>query len=83
VRVSFIVPAYNEAGTILEVLERVEGLGLDTQIVVVDDGSTDGTADIVEEWRQGRNGTVLVRKANGGRAAPSAPPSRRSTATSS
>ncbi|MBA2474480.1 MAG: glycosyltransferase family 2 protein [Actinobacteria bacterium] len=66
-RVSFIVPAYNEAGTILEVLERVEGLGLDTQIVVVDDGSTDGTADIVEEWRQGRNGIVLVRKANGGK----------------
>jgi len=65
--VSFIVPAYNEAGTIRELLDRVENLGLDTQIIVVDDGSTDGTADIVEEWRQGRDGTVLVRKANGGK----------------
>ncbi len=66
-RVSFVVPAHNEAGNIQEVLERVESLGLDRQIVVVDDGSTDGTARIVEEWRQGRAGVVLIRKENGGK----------------
>jgi glycosyltransferase involved in cell wall biosynthesis len=45
VRVSFLVPAYNEAATIVELLERVTALDLEKQIVVVDDGSTDDTAD--------------------------------------
>jgi len=48
-RVSFIVPAYNEAATIGEVLERVEALDLDKQVIVVDDGSTDGTAEAARE----------------------------------
>jgi GT2 family glycosyltransferase len=41
-RVSFLIPAYNEAATIPEVLDRVDALGLDRQVIVVDDGSTDG-----------------------------------------
>jgi glycosyltransferase involved in cell wall biosynthesis len=67
VRVSFLVPAYNEADTILELLERVSALDLEKQIVVVDDGSTDGTAELVERWREGRDDVALVRKANGGK----------------
>jgi glycosyltransferase involved in cell wall biosynthesis len=67
VRVSFLVPAYNEASTIVDVLDRVSDLEFDKQIVVVDDGSTDGTADLVERWRDGRDGVVLVRKENGGK----------------
>jgi glycosyltransferase involved in cell wall biosynthesis len=67
VRVSFLVPAYNEASTIVELLDRVSELELDKQIVVVDDGSTDGTGDLVERWRDGREGVVLVRKSNGGK----------------
>ncbi len=45
--VSFLIPAYNEAATILEVLERIDALGLDHEVIVVDDGSTDETAAIV------------------------------------
>ncbi|CAN5759221.1 hypothetical protein BH23ACT11_BH23ACT11_25260 [soil metagenome] len=43
-----IVPAYNEAGSILEVLERVPEnvVGLGTKIVIVDDGSEDGTEQV-------------------------------------
>jgi len=67
VRVSFLVPAYNEASTIVEVLDRVSELEVDKQIVVVDDGSTDGTGDLVEHWRDGRDDVVLVRKQNGGK----------------
>jgi glycosyltransferase involved in cell wall biosynthesis len=67
VRVSFIVPAYNEASTIVELLDRVAALELDKQIIVVDDGSTDGTGDLVDRWRHGRNDVVLVRKTNGGK----------------
>ena len=54
-RVSFLIPAYNEAGTIGEVLERIEALELDKQVVVVDDGSTDETAAVVEGWVSRRN----------------------------
>ena len=68
-RVSFVVPAYNEATMIREVLDRVRALDLETQIVVVDDGSTDGTAAIVEAWSDGRDGLVLVRQANAGKGA--------------
>jgi glycosyltransferase involved in cell wall biosynthesis len=67
VRVSFLVPAYNEAATILAVLERVTALDLEKQIVVVDDGSTDRTAELVEQWRSGQDDVVLVRQSNGGK----------------
>ena len=33
----------------------------------MDDGSTDGTGELVERWREGRDAVVLVRKANGGK----------------
>jgi glycosyltransferase involved in cell wall biosynthesis len=69
VRVSFLVPAYNEAATIVELLDRVTALELDKQIVVVDDGSTDGTGDLVDRWREGRDGLVLVRQENRGKGA--------------
>jgi glycosyltransferase involved in cell wall biosynthesis len=68
-RVSFLVPAYNEAATIGPLLDAVWSLELDKQIVVVDDGSTDGTGDIVEAWREGRDGVVLVRQENRGKGA--------------
>ncbi len=46
---SVIIPAYNERATILHVLDRVTGSPQRPQVVVVDDGSTDGTADILRE----------------------------------
>jgi glycosyltransferase involved in cell wall biosynthesis len=66
-RVSFLVPAYNEAATIGALLEAVWALDLDKQVVVVDDGSTDGTGDIVERWLEGRDGVVFVRQENRGK----------------
>jgi glycosyltransferase involved in cell wall biosynthesis len=68
-RVSFLVAAHNEASTIREVLERIDGLGLDREIVVVDDGSTDGTAEAVETYRDGKDGVVLLRQQHRGKGA--------------
>ena len=68
-RVSFLIPAYNEASTIGEVLDRIARLGIDSQTIVVDDGSTDGTGDLVERWRDGRDGVVLVHQQNRGKGA--------------
>ncbi|HLB04061.1 MAG TPA: glycosyltransferase family 2 protein [Gaiellaceae bacterium] len=67
-RVSFIIPAYNEERTITEVLERVSALDLDKQIVVVDDGSTDRTPEILAAWA-GRDGVVVVHQRNQGKGA--------------
>src|SRR5205085_9845289 len=68
VRVSFLIPAYNEAATIEEVLARVDALPLDKQVIAVDDGSTDGTGEVLERWRDER-GIVLVQQANRGKGA--------------
>ena len=68
-RVSFLVPAYNEAATIVDVLDRVAALDLDKQIVVVDDGSTDGTGELAERWGGGRGDVVILRQANRGKGA--------------
>ena len=68
-RVSFLVPAYDEAATIVELLERVSALDLDKQILVVDDGSTDGTGDLADLWAEGRDSVVVIRQRNGGKGA--------------
>ena len=46
-RISVIIPVYNEKATVLEIVKRVEALPIDKEIVIVDDGSTDGTRDVL------------------------------------
>jgi glycosyltransferase involved in cell wall biosynthesis len=65
--VSFLIPAYNEAATIGEVLTRIDALEIDAQIVVVDDGSTDATASVVEAYAAGRPHVELLRQPNRGK----------------
>jgi dolichol-phosphate mannosyltransferase len=45
-----IVPVFNEAGTVEEMLRRVLAAPYDKQVIVVDDGSTDGTTTLLEKW---------------------------------
>ncbi len=47
-RLSVVVPVYNEAETVELCLRRVADAGVATEIIVIDDGSTDGTADVLE-----------------------------------
>ena len=68
-RVSFVVPVFNEARTIGEVLERVDALPLDKQVVVVDDGSWDGTGDLLDRWAAGGAGRVVIHQSNRGKGA--------------
>lgn len=49
-KISILIPVYNETATIIPVLEMVakaDTLGLEKELIVVDDGSTDGTIDIL------------------------------------
>jgi len=46
---SVLIPAYNEANTIREILRRVMASPVNKEILVVDDGSSDGTRAILEE----------------------------------
>ena len=63
-RVCFLVPAYNEAATIGEVLEGIAQLDLEPQVIVVDDGSTDETGAIAA-----RAGVLVIRQENRGKGA--------------
>jgi glycosyltransferase involved in cell wall biosynthesis len=68
-KTAFLVPAYNEGATIGELLVRIDALGIDRQIVVVDDGSTDDTAAIVAAYAAGHPGVLLLRQPNRGKGA--------------
>ncbi|MAG94607.1 MAG: dolichol-phosphate mannosyltransferase [Planctomycetaceae bacterium] len=62
--VSVVLPTYNERGNIVALIEEIHQVldGVPTEIVVVDDDSPDGTADIVRERFAGREDVrVLVR----------------------
>jgi glycosyltransferase involved in cell wall biosynthesis len=59
--ISVVVPAYNEAGTIEEVLRRVVATPFRIELLVVDDGSTDGTAALVEALDGSVEGLHLLR----------------------
>jgi glycosyltransferase involved in cell wall biosynthesis len=65
--VCFLIPAYNEAATIREVLERIDALDLDHEVVVVDDGSIDDTAAIVAAWAATHAEVQLIRQPNRGK----------------
>jgi glycosyltransferase involved in cell wall biosynthesis len=70
-RISFLIAAHNEVATIRDVLDRIRALSLDAQIVAVDDGSTDGTAEAIESWSEDHGGgeVVLLRQPHRGKGA--------------
>lgn len=64
-----VVPAYNERSTVQTTLERLlAGFDESTQIIVVDDGSDDGTAGLIDAF-DSPNLIVIHRKFNGGKTA--------------
>src|SRR6266542_3644219 len=67
--VSVLIPVHNEAATVRDVLDRVHALPCAAEIIVVDDGSTDATADILRDWRTKHPGVVVLTQPNRGKGA--------------
>lgn len=59
-KLSVVIPVYNERATIEELLERVQAVDINKEIIIVDDGSTDGTRELLAELIQAASRTPAV-----------------------
>ncbi|HJS18779.1 MAG TPA: glycosyltransferase family 2 protein [Anaerolineales bacterium] len=66
---SVVIPVYNEVGNIREILKRVQAQNLANEIIVVDDGSTDGTRAILKELDGKKKVRVILHEKNQGKGA--------------
>jgi glycosyltransferase involved in cell wall biosynthesis len=65
---SVVMPVYNERTTVEEIIRRVLAVPLRIELIVVDDGSKDGSGEILDRLR-GELGFKLFRQANAGKGA--------------
>ena len=66
---SVVMPAYNERATVAEVIERVLAVPLRLELIVVDDCSTDGTYELLQELQQSHRFTLVRQSLNRGKGA--------------
>ena len=66
---SVVMPCYNERNTIEEIIRRVFAVPIRTELIVVDDGSTDGTRDILAELARELKFTLILQPQNAGKGA--------------
>jgi glycosyltransferase involved in cell wall biosynthesis len=67
--VTLVIPVFNEAASLHDVLDRVYDLALQSEVIAVDDGSSDATAEILRSYSQSHGTTVLRHEANRGKGA--------------
>ena len=67
-KLSIIIPVFNEKLTILEILKRVEGLkDILKQIIIIDDGSTDGTFQLINKFNFISEYKIIRHRSNSGK----------------
>ncbi len=66
-RLSVIIPLYNEVKTIQEIIKRVQATGQADEIIVIDDGSTDGSRDLLAKIAVEANIKVIYHERNQGK----------------
>ena len=71
-KLSIIIPAYNEKNTIAEILKKIEAANLDNvekEIIIIDDGSTDGTREILRDFERAGKYKIILKDKNTGKGA--------------
>lgn len=68
-KISVIIPVYNEAKTAEEIIKKVEALNVDKEIIAVDDGSTDGSLDVLRQLADERRIKLIKHENNSGKGA--------------
>ena len=67
-QLSVIIPVYNEAKTVRQILEKINSVDIDKEIIVVDDGSSDGTEKILRDIKY-NNLKIIHHSSNRGKGA--------------
>lgn len=65
-KLSICIPVFNEEKTVKELLDRVLAVPLAKEVIVVNDGSTDGTSTILQEYANNQQ-VKVINKTNGGK----------------
>ena len=68
-KLSVVIPIYNEVQTVDEIIRRVHAVPLEKEVILVDDCSTDGTRDKLKPWEQHADTRVLYHERNRGKGA--------------
>jgi glycosyltransferase involved in cell wall biosynthesis len=66
---SIVIPVYNEVENIGEIIKRVQSTKLAKEIIIVDDGSQDGTRDALKQWNGQTKVRVILHERNQGKGA--------------
>ena len=66
---SVVIPVYNEVHNIPEIIKRVQAQKLANEIIIVDDGSSDGTRDVLKELDGKKKVRVILHERNQGKGA--------------
>jgi glycosyltransferase involved in cell wall biosynthesis len=59
-KLSVVMPVYNEKATIRQIIDKVLAVDVDKELVIVDDGSSDGTRDILKELEPSLDGSARI-----------------------
>ena len=65
-KVSVVIPVFNEQGTLAEIVARVRAVDVDKEIILVDDCSTDGSRSLVETLSQDIDIVAIYHETNQG-----------------
>jgi glycosyltransferase involved in cell wall biosynthesis len=66
-KISVVIPVYNEKQTLDELIVRVEAVNLEKEIIIVDDASTDGTRDLLKKYEEREKFKVIYQSENAGK----------------
>jgi glycosyltransferase involved in cell wall biosynthesis len=59
-RISIVIPVYNEVKTIDEIIRRVQQIDVKKEVIIVDDGSIDGTCELLKEISQSQEDVKVI-----------------------